>query len=623
MGKVEVKQTPRRLNPYGEKLMKIWYDDSMPPKKYIWYKDEEYHFWNGEYWEPFELGDSDEGVNNKDNNNGSHNHGKCDNHCNYSCECCEEIKFEKFKKEVLAAVLRMVRGHEQETPEELEGRIEALEENVNALMQINHDLFVKNTELESLLEELGYLKEEDVAGLEVLSGLDERLNDIEGEMSSVRDNTANIRTLNNRLIAVENAGYITSDALSDYATKSYVDNAISNINIPTKVSDLENDNGFISEVNVELIDSEEEPIALANGDVINLVETATYNGDGNKIEINRRPYQINIETEEVEPFDPSALEERIGSVESDLDETKNDIAEFKQDTENKEMVISSAFNELNDRVANMDSSFTEFKEELNENLSDNELVISAAFNDLNDRVIDLNQRVSNLENEESGGDEPDPEPEPEPVDYVLTYDWNGGEEGPENVHSSEPTTVISNVEPTRNDGYYFDGWIDNLGNVRFGGQVITLPNTLTAQWAVEYPEGGMFTYQAPQAEDNAKLINNDESLTYDKMHDILYKMYNEGAYLSLFDNSSGFSFYPEPQGDDQTNIGLRCDMWTGESDEQVYAYLEQEEGDGFKFTLDRSLVEEVTDEETGESTYYQDIADGTEFNWSVSYEGGV
>ena len=109
------------------------------------------------------------------------------------------------------------------------------------------------------------------------------------------------------------------------------------------------------------------------------------------------------------------------------------------------------------------------------------MVISAAFNDLNDRVIDLNQRVSNLENEESGGDEPEPDDPPTPVDYVLTYDWNGGEEGPEDVHSSESTTVISNVEPTRNDGYYFDGWIDNLGNVRFGGEVITLPNTLTAQ----------------------------------------------------------------------------------------------------------------------------------------------
>ena len=355
MGKVEVKQTPRRLNPYGEKLMKIWYDDSMPPKKYIWYKDEEYHFWNGEYWEPFELGDSNEGVNNKDNNNGSHNHGKCDNHCNYSCECCEEIKFEKFKKEVLAAVLRMIKEHEQESPEELEERIEQLEENVESLMQINHDLFVKNTELESLLEDLGYVKEEDVADLEVLSGLDDRLNGIERNVS---DNTSNIRNFNTRINNLENAGFVTSDVLDNYATKSYVDNAISNINVPTKVSDLENDNGFISEVNVELIDSEEEPIVLANGDVINLVETATYNRDGNKIEINRRPYQINIETEEVEPFDPSELEGRIGTVESNLEETNNNISTLKQ------------------------------------TVSENELVTSAAFNDLNDRVIDLDQRVS-------------------------------------------------------------------------------------------------------------------------------------------------------------------------------------------------------------------------------------
>lgn len=62
-------------------------------------------------------------------------------------------------------------------------------------------------------------------------------------------------------------------------------------------------------------------------------------------------------------------------------------------------------------------------------------------------------------------------------------------------------------------------------------------------------------------------------------------------------------------------------MRTGESDESVYAYLEQEEGNGFRFSLDRTLVEEVTDEETGESSYYQDLADGTELNWYISQAG--
>ena len=323
--------------------MKIWYDDNMPPKKYIWYKDEEYHFWNGEYWEPFELGDSDEGVNNKDNNNSNHNHGKCDNHCNCNCECCEEIKFEKFKKEVLAAVLRMIRGHEQESPEELEDRIEVLERNVESLMQINHDLFVKNTELESLLEELGYLKEDDIEDLEVLSGLDERLNNMENRIS---DNEANIRNFNSRITTLENANYITEEDLAEYADKNYVDEAISRIHVPTKVSDLENDSGFISEVNVELINSEEEPIALANGDVINLVETAIYNRDENKIEINRRPYQINIE-----PFDPSELEEHINSVE-------NDLSEIEQKVNDNEIVISSAFNDLNDRMLDINDDIS-------------------------------------------------------------------------------------------------------------------------------------------------------------------------------------------------------------------------------------------------------------------------
>ena len=606
MGKVEVKQTPRRLNPYGEKLMKIWYDDSMPPKKYIWYKDEEYHFWNGEYWEPFELGDSEEGVNNSDNKG---NHSKCERHHDCNCDCCEEIKFEKFKKEVLAAVLRMIRGHEQETPEDLEDRIEALEENVNALMQINHDLFVKNTELESLLEDLGYLKEEDIAGLEVLSGLDERLNGIEESMSSVNeqlssmqrsvgDNTANIRTINSRLIAVENAGYITSEALSDYATKNYVDDAVANISVPTKLSDLENDEGFISNVNVELIDEESEPILLANGDVIRLIETATYNNEDNKIEMTRRSYQLDIEVEDVEPFDPSALEERIGNVESGLEETNSNVSSLGEGITSIQETVST----LNDSVSTLEQT-----------VSENELVISAAFNDLNDRVLVL-------ENGESGGNEPDPEPEPEPVDYVLTYDWNGGEEGPEDVHSSESVVTVTDSYPYK-EGYEFAGWEGPQGEVYWGGDSVTLPITLTALWSFNYPEGGMFTYQAPQAEDSAKLINNDESFTYDMMYEMLHKMYNEGTYLTLSGNNSWFDFYPEQQGDDETNIALRCNMWTGEGDESVYAYLEQEEGGGFRFTLDRTLVEEVYDEETGEGSYYQDIADGTEFNWAVSYGG--
>ena len=617
MGKVEVKQTPRRLNPYGEKLMKIWYDDSMPPKKYIWYKDEEYHFWNGEYWEPFELGDSDEGVNNKDNNNnGNRNHGKCDNHCNCNCECCEEIKFEKFKKEVLSAVLRMIKGHEQESPEELEDRIEQLEANVESLMQINHDLFVKNTELESLLEDLGYIKEEDIADLEVLSGLDDRLNGIE---RGVSDNTLNIRNFNTRISNLENAGFVTSDALNDYATKSYVDNsgfitsdaldayatknyvdnAISNINVPTKVSDLDNDMGFVSGVEVNRHE-EDEPVVISNGDIVYLFDDIEYDreGDGyNKLYVSMMPHQISIEVPEADPYDDSAIRERVDDLEN-----RADSVEGRADT------LETKSENLESRIESIEGDYIEIEKEQ---------VISASLNDLNDKIVALDERVSNLENEESGGDEPDPDDPPTPVDYVLTYDWNGGEEGPEDVHSSENTATVSESVP-RKEGYSFNGWEGPQGEVYWGGDSVTLPITLTALWSFDYPEGGLFTYQAPQAEDSAKLINNDESLTYDTMYEMLQKMYNEGTYLNVSGSNSWFDFYPEPQGDDETNLALHCNMWTGEGDESVYAYLEQEEGGGFRFSLDRTLVEEVYDEETGESSYYQDLADGTELSWYVS-----
>lgn len=369
MGKVKVKQTPERLNPYGEKLVKIWYDDSMPPKKYIWYKDGEYHYWDGEHWEPFDW-DVPEQTDNQ--NNGEHS-GKHKHRCD--CDCCEQIKFENFKKEVLAAVLKLVKAQDRKADSELENRVEELESDVNVLKQINHDLFIKNTELEIILQDMGYIKESNLAESETISEINNRLATLE-RLSS--ENIANIGNIVSRLsghdskiAALENANYITEEDLAEYADKDYVDDAISRINVPTKVSDLENDSGFISEVNVELIDSEEEPIVLANGDVINLVETATYNRDENKIEINRRPYQINIETEEIEPFDPSELEERIGDVEGDLAETKENVAEFKQ--------------------------------ELNENLSDNELVISAAFNDLNDRMISVVERVDKIESDALSG----------------------------------------------------------------------------------------------------------------------------------------------------------------------------------------------------------------------------
>lgn len=235
MGKVEVKQTPRRLNPYGEKLVRIWYDDDMPPKNYIWYKDDEYLYWNGKHWEPFEFGEIV-----------SKNHHKDHKH---HCCCDEDIKFEKFKKDVLASVLKLIKSQSPESISALLSRIETLERDVNALKQINHELFVKKSELESLLNSLGYIKLSDIN--DRLTTAEQNINvnsanisDYESRITALESTSDN--NYDERISALEQAGYITSSALDGYATQNYVDTAINGLNIPRSLSMLTNDCGFVS-----------------------------------------------------------------------------------------------------------------------------------------------------------------------------------------------------------------------------------------------------------------------------------------------------------------------------------------------------------------------------------------
>ena len=100
MGKVKVKQIPEVLSPTGEHIMRIWYDEnSMPPKNYIWCKGEDdYYIWNGKQWIPYEF----ELIKQKDKS--------CCNKCN--CINDEDLskKFENFKKDLLASVLKIVRN---------------------------------------------------------------------------------------------------------------------------------------------------------------------------------------------------------------------------------------------------------------------------------------------------------------------------------------------------------------------------------------------------------------------------------------------------------------------------------------------------------------------------------
>lgn len=581
MGKVEVKQTPRRLNPYGEKLMKIWYDDDIPPKNYVWYKDEEYYYWNGKDWEPFEFGDIE--------SNNKHNHHK--HECN--CDCCESVKFEKFKKEVLAAVLKLIKSQNPDSESALLNRIQTLERDVNTLKQINHNLFVKNTELESLLESLGYIKSEDIEGLDILTGLDEKLNRFDTRIST---NNWNISDLNSRLAsiessvpsrlaALENAGYITSNALNGYATEQWVEN---NATIPaTNVScNISGDMFDFSNVNSGL------------SDLVNKVEDM--NNDVSSLDSRIS----SIEESGSGSYDDSDLRSRIESLE--------EMSESYATTE----MIPTSVSQLDNDSGYISETYDD--SELRQMIEDNELVTSASLNDLNNRVIDLNQRVSNLENEESESDEPEPEDPSEPTDYVLTYDLNGGESGPENLHSTTPTVILTDDTPSR-EGYSFRGWVDNNNGTTYSsGSEVTLPITLTALWAFDYPESIGVIYNMPQAEDPAELIDDDSGISYNTMYTMLQEACKDGLALTLQLPNSYITFWPQ---ETEEEIELSGEMFYPQDGEEasttrVYANLEHTGNQGWRFVLSEALKEDYYDEESGEPAY--EIQNGTAMTLMVS-----
>ena len=98
MGKIEIKQIPKELHPTGERVLKIMYDAKEPPKDYIWGKGEDdYYIWNGKKWVPYEF----ELIKDKD----------CiQKNCGYVSKEEMAVRFDKFKKDVLAAVSRIAKS---------------------------------------------------------------------------------------------------------------------------------------------------------------------------------------------------------------------------------------------------------------------------------------------------------------------------------------------------------------------------------------------------------------------------------------------------------------------------------------------------------------------------------
>ena len=141
MASIEVRPIPGILHPKGEHIIKIMYDDNEPPKNYIWGKGEdEYYYWDGKQWATYEFGSAQE----KDICSCSAKKGCC---CDYITEDDLNAKFEKFKKDLLAAVLKLTKT--------------GADVDVESLTRVVNNINNRVTDLENAEVDLdGYAKED-------------------------------------------------------------------------------------------------------------------------------------------------------------------------------------------------------------------------------------------------------------------------------------------------------------------------------------------------------------------------------------------------------------------------------------------------------------------------------
>ena len=264
MAKVKVKQTSEVLSPTGERIMKIWYDsNTMPPKNYIWCKgDDEYYIWDNGKWIPYEF----EIINQKDKS------GCNKNNC---CDCINKEEFDtklnQFKKELLTAVLKLVKNGGDVDIDSLVRVINNIDNRVTTIERAGINLdgyateqWVENkhylTEHQSLsnyytksqLANEGFVRVIDITLQEYEEMIDKdpnviyNITDAEAyhyDPDNVNDQLAALRTrvagvegnvgamvpVVNRLNNIDHSQYVTSTDLNGYATEDYVTAAVANV----------------------------------------------------------------------------------------------------------------------------------------------------------------------------------------------------------------------------------------------------------------------------------------------------------------------------------------------------------------------------------------------------------
>ena len=365
MGRIEIKKIPEGLHPAGERILKIMYDDKEPPKEYIWGKGEDdYYRWDGKQWVPYEFELINDPCGKK----------------NCGCIGKEEmaVKFDKFKKEVLAAVLKMNKSQDATNIADIRAQLSELKILIRKLEELE-DYYTKE-EINNGFYNKVEIDQKTSALNNITTVLNGSVTSLSRRISGLETNLSDMLPIIDRLNAIDHSQFITARDISDeydwddpsidyldgYATKDYVDRAMAKI-----VSSAP-----------EALDTLKELSDAIGGDpnfatnITNALANKTDKSESAQLE-------ARIESLENNPATDSGIITRIETLEN---------KPFDQYLTNDDaLVISTGLNDLNDRVAEIEKGYL---------TEQDEFVIASGLND-------LNTRVSTLENEQIITENPD------------------------------------------------------------------------------------------------------------------------------------------------------------------------------------------------------------------------
>ena len=443
MAKTIIKPAPMPDGPHpkGRHLLRIMFDDNEPPKNYIWaHPDGFFYRWETSRWVPIN-------INNPNDIADFIEDDSCD--CNKDCGCNKSISrcdldriLDRLKKDILSYTLKMIKEHsgdnevERYLEEEILPRLTALE-------QIDHSKFLtEHQDLNPILNRLSALEAVDTATSATINNLTEIVN---------------------HLNDIDHSAFVKRSEMSDYYKKNEIQNLyVAKDSLKSLVENL----GFVRMIDITL--------------------------DGYNALTEKEPNVVyNITDAEAYHYDPTALTNRVSSLESDNTTNKNNISNLDERVQSLEAIdhdkfvttdvlegyveeadlspyatkndliglateqyVDNAVNAIeipslngyateeyvNNAIANVDDS------DLRELVENNAFVTSASLNDLNDRTTILENAGFITEHQ--------------PLDNYATKDY---------VDSSVSGIVIPST-----DGLASTEYVDN----KVAGIVNSAPETL-------------------------------------------------------------------------------------------------------------------------------------------------